>query len=35
MNVLKPAQTTGGLSNKKVVYEDPAAALNLSEDKWN
>lgn len=32
MSVLKPTSTAKDI---KVVYEDPAAALNVSEEKWN
>ena len=36
INVIKPATTAKNLhAGQQVVYEDPAAALNVSENQWN
>lgn len=36
LSVLKPTATSKDILNGgRVVYEDPAAALNVSEDAWN
>lgn len=35
LSVLKPQSTKDILNGGRVFYEDPAAALNVSEEKWN
>jgi hypothetical protein len=32
---MKPSNTKDILEGRKIVYEDPCAALNISEERWH